>query len=200
MPKFDNNILENKAFLYVCFIITSISLIFFSKSGDPSSTAIFLISGYLLSLFTKKMAVVLLLALVISFIYKFGISRMVNYNYREGLTDSLNNSIDSIINDPKINEFLTKNNGHNNDMFSVANSLKYIISNLRNIIDKVKIIQNDSDYLIKAQTFVTDNSSYFNKKIETLKNEITKELGGKDIYTMVSSVLDITDRTVNNIR
>jgi len=195
MAKFDNNILENKVFLYACFIITSISLIFFSKVGDPNTTAIFLISGFLISLLTKKMAIVLLLALVISFIYRYGVSRMVNY--REGLSNSLNNSIDSIVNDPKTQQFFDSNTrSQNKRIISIITNIKGILSNLKSLINDIQDIQNDKDFINKGQKFFADNNAYYAPKISTFNKELSEELKGKDIYGMVLSGMDVANKAI----
>lgn len=98
IAKFGGKILENKAFLYVCFLISTFSLIFFAKAGDAVATALFLFSGYFVSLFTKKMAIVLILALVVSFLYRarFMISRKLQREGMENSLDDVKTGVDKI--------------------------------------------------------------------------------------------------------
>lgn len=168
------DILENKAFLYFCFIISTISLIFFAKVGDASSTAVFLIGGYLISLFTKKMAVVLLLALVISYIYKYGVARMSRA--REGMSSgSLENKIDEIMNDEKMKKFLNDNSSQKTKIENIVQSLKNLLSDLKVIVGNFIKLQNDKKFTDNATKFFTENSAYFQPKITAILSNFIED-------------------------
>lgn len=205
---FNNDILENKAFLYVCFIITCISLIFFSKIGDPYSTAIFIISGYFISFFTKKMAIVLLLALAISYIYRYGVSKMVNY--KEGLLSSdINDSIDLISKDQKILDFFNENKSRNNDLLNMKALLLNNLNNFTTIISNYNDILNDENYRDKFLSFYNKNKNYFTTKLNKLSNSILKEIQykidqiqdkdknkGKEKSIIASVIVDVLKRLI----
>lgn len=90
------SIVNNKIFLFILYFITSLSIIFFAKEADYISTTIFIISGYIISFFTKKMVIVLFSALIISYIYKIYIIILKKkYKYKEGL-DTFNSSPQSL--------------------------------------------------------------------------------------------------------
>lgn len=77
------SLLENVAILYIFFVLALISLVYFAGIGDIDTTIVFVISGFVISFFSKNMTVILLFTLVISHIYKYGIDNM--RVYREGL-------------------------------------------------------------------------------------------------------------------
>lgn len=78
------SLLENVAILYIFFVLALISLVYFAGIGDINTTIVFVISGFVISFFSKNMTVILLFTLVISHIYKYGVDNM--RIYREGLT------------------------------------------------------------------------------------------------------------------
>lgn len=192
--KFGADILENKAFLYFCFIISTISLIFFAKVGDAGSTAVFLIGGYLISLFTKKMAVVLLLALVISYIYKYGVDRMIRA--REGMSSSLGNSIDDLMNDQKLQKFFDENTSQNDNILTIFKNIKNTLPNFNKIIDTIQTIKSDTSFVNKAMQFSRDNEAYFQPKMTKIASEFMSDTKNKDAYQYAKAIIEVIDRAV----
>jgi hypothetical protein len=67
------DLLHNKIVLYVVFAISLINLLIWVVGGDAVNVIVFLLVGFLTTFFSKNMIVVLLFALVVSNIVKFGI-------------------------------------------------------------------------------------------------------------------------------
>jgi uncharacterized membrane protein YphA (DoxX/SURF4 family) len=66
------DLLYNKVLLYIVFIVSLINLLIWVVAGDTINIVIFLLVGFLTSFFSKNMIVILLFALVISNIVKYG--------------------------------------------------------------------------------------------------------------------------------
>ena len=66
------NLLYNKVVLYIVFIVSLINLLIWVVAGDVVNVLVFLLVGFLTTFFSKNMIVVLLLALVVSSIIKYG--------------------------------------------------------------------------------------------------------------------------------
>jgi hypothetical protein len=66
------DLLYNKVVLYIVFIVSLINLLIWVVAGDTINIVIFLLVGFLTSFFSKNMIVILLFALVISNIVKYG--------------------------------------------------------------------------------------------------------------------------------
>lgn len=83
---FSRGILENIAILYIVFILALLSLLYFAGTGDLNTTAVFVISAFVISFFSKNMIVIFIFTLVISYLYKYGINNMLIKT--EGFTDT----------------------------------------------------------------------------------------------------------------
>lgn len=68
--------LNNKWILYVILFISIIDLFNFYSKGDATAIAIFLVSGFLTSYFSKNMLVVLVVAIAVTHIARFGTASM----------------------------------------------------------------------------------------------------------------------------
>jgi hypothetical protein len=69
-----SGLLYNKVVLYVAFIVSLINLLIWLVAGDIINVVVFMLVGFLTTFFSKNMVVVLVFALVISNIVKFGLS------------------------------------------------------------------------------------------------------------------------------
>jgi hypothetical protein len=67
------DLLHNKVFLYVVFALSLANLLIWIVGGDIVNVIVFLLVGFLTAFFSKNMIVILLFALVVSNVIKFGI-------------------------------------------------------------------------------------------------------------------------------
>ena len=87
LKKFQNNmknmnLLKNKYVLYLVLLISLADLFLFARAGEIFHIIVFIIVGLLMSRFTMNMVVILLVALIITNIVKYG---MKIRHEREGL-------------------------------------------------------------------------------------------------------------------
>uniref|UniRef100_A0A6C0HHE6 Uncharacterized protein n=1 Tax=viral metagenome TaxID=1070528 RepID=A0A6C0HHE6_9ZZZZ len=66
------SLLYNKYVLYISFVVCLINLLIWLFSGEFIHVAVFLLVGYLTSFFSKNMIVILVIALVVSNLFKSG--------------------------------------------------------------------------------------------------------------------------------
>ena len=76
------DLLKNKYVLYLVLLISLADLFLFAKAGEVFHIIVFIVVGLLMSRFTMNMVVILLVALIITNIFKYG---MKIRNNREGL-------------------------------------------------------------------------------------------------------------------
>ena len=74
MKSTGSGLLYNKVVLYIAFIVSLINLLIWLVAGDIVNVVVFLLVGILTTFFSKNMVVVLVFALVISNVVKFGLS------------------------------------------------------------------------------------------------------------------------------
>jgi hypothetical protein len=67
------DLLHNRVLLYVFLLISLVHLFYYVNIGDMRSAAIFILIGFLTSFFSKNMLVILIIALVVTHIMKFGL-------------------------------------------------------------------------------------------------------------------------------
>uniref|UniRef100_A0A6C0KJB7 Uncharacterized protein n=1 Tax=viral metagenome TaxID=1070528 RepID=A0A6C0KJB7_9ZZZZ len=67
-------LLYNKWVLYAAFLVSLLNLLVWLVAGDIMNAIVFLLIGFLTSFFSKNMVVVLVFALVVSNVLKFGLS------------------------------------------------------------------------------------------------------------------------------
>ena len=77
--------LHNKILLYVVFIFSLLNLFVLANTGNYTSIVVFILIGFLTSFFSKNMLVILLLALILTNILKYGSS--LNEGFEEGAKD-----------------------------------------------------------------------------------------------------------------
>lgn len=80
------DLLHNRVLLYSFLLISLVHLFYYVNTGDMKSAAIFIIIGFLTSFFSKNMLVILIIALVVTHIMKFGV-RSVSEGFAEGKDD-----------------------------------------------------------------------------------------------------------------
>ena len=74
--------MHNRMLLYVVLVICLLHLFYYVNMGDMRSVAIFILVGFLTSFFSKNMLIVLLVALLVTHVMKFGLRR-----FNEGMAD-----------------------------------------------------------------------------------------------------------------
>lgn len=67
------DLLHNRVLLYGFLIVSLVHLFYYVNTGDMQSAAIFILIGFLTSFFSKNMLVILIIALVVTHIMKFGL-------------------------------------------------------------------------------------------------------------------------------
>jgi len=97
-------LLYNKYVLYASFAICLINLLIWLFSGEFIHVATFLLVGYLTSYFSKNMIVILVIALVVSNVFKSGSNIVL-----EGMAGGASNSPDGGVN-KKVKEGMEKKN------------------------------------------------------------------------------------------
>ena len=102
------NVLKSRIILYLFFFASLIQLFVFSMSGDLTAAALFILTGFLVSFFSKNMIVVLCLALVVSNIFKYGL-----VNTTEGFKEEIDDSKKSILEKSKDDLKLFNEKGKN---------------------------------------------------------------------------------------
>ncbi|NBO24656.1 MAG: hypothetical protein EBU93_05435 [Chlamydiae bacterium] len=102
------NVLKSRIILYLFFFASLIQLFLFSMSGDLTVAALFILTGFLVSFFSKNMIVVLCLALVVSNIFKYGL-----VNTTEGFKEEIDDSNKSILEKSKDDLKLFNEKGKN---------------------------------------------------------------------------------------
>jgi len=102
------NVLKSRIILYLFFFASLIQLFLFSMSGDLTVAALFILTGFLVSFFSKNMIVVLCLALVVSNIFKYGL-----VNTTEGFKEEIDDSKKSILEKSKDDLKLFNEKGKN---------------------------------------------------------------------------------------
>ena len=75
--------LNNKWILYVILFISIVDLFNFYSKGDATAIAIFLVVGFLTTYFSKNMLVVLVVAIAVTHIARFGTSSMEGMDTEE---------------------------------------------------------------------------------------------------------------------
>jgi hypothetical protein len=69
-----SGLLYNKWVLYTVFLLSLLNLLVWLVAGDIMNAVVFLLIGFLTSFFSKNMVVILIFALVVSNVLKFGLS------------------------------------------------------------------------------------------------------------------------------
>jgi hypothetical protein len=87
------SLLSNRGVLYILFVLAIGNLFYLGTSNDIWTIAIFVLTGFLTSFFSKNMVVILCIALVVSSIIKYGIPTESSSEGFEGLTDNDKNKI-----------------------------------------------------------------------------------------------------------
>lgn len=86
------SLLSNRGVLYILFVLAIGNLFYLGTSNDIWTIAIFVLTGFLTSFFSKNMVVILCIALVVSSIIKYGIDPQMSEGFG-GLTDGDKNKI-----------------------------------------------------------------------------------------------------------
>ena len=81
------SLLSNRGVLYILFALAIGNLFYLGTSNDIWTIAIFVLTGFLTSFFSKNMVVILCIALVVSSIIKYGTPKE-SFEGFDGLTDT----------------------------------------------------------------------------------------------------------------
>lgn len=76
--KSGNIILHNRFFLYFILFVSIFNLIGFTTNGNLLFPVIFILIGFMTSYFSKNMLVILMISLLITNIFNFGLSNTLN--------------------------------------------------------------------------------------------------------------------------
>lgn len=100
LPKGNINLMNNKVLLYTSLLASLINLLSFALLGDYLIPIVFILVAFVTSFFSKNMTVILLTALAISNIIKYGTKIRVNEGFQESVQEGLL--------DPSMNKIATK--------------------------------------------------------------------------------------------
>jgi hypothetical protein len=107
------SLLSNRGVLYILFVLAIGNLFYLGTSNDIWTIAIFVLTGFLTSFFSKNMVVILCIALVVSSIIKYGISTKMSEGF-DGLTDGdkdkIRNAVEGLLGASKPDEGSKKPN------------------------------------------------------------------------------------------
>ena len=90
-----NPILHNRIILYFISILALFDMFYFLNSNDVLSFAILILVGFLTSFFSKNMIVILVIALCVTHILKYGTSSYVSEGFENDNIDDLDLDLDS---------------------------------------------------------------------------------------------------------
>lgn len=164
------NVLTNKWILYAVLFISIVDLFNFYSKGDTIAIAIFFVAGFLTTYFSKNMLVILIIAIAITHIARFGSNATSNANFegmeteeddedeeKEGMEDEEEEPVDEGITDANDAEKKTAD-----DLTKISSALSTIkpiqpdeIANqTKTLIEQTKKVQENmallEPYLKKA--------------------------------------------------
>jgi hypothetical protein len=104
-------VLTNRGLLYILFALSVGNLFYLGSENDMMTIAVFILTGFLTSFFSKNMVVILCIALVVSSIIKYGVSlsdlssEKEGFTISEGLTpdekEKVRAAVEGLLGDPK---------------------------------------------------------------------------------------------------
>ena len=101
-------VLSNRGLLYILFALSIGNLFYLGSENDIMTIAIFILTGFLTSFFSKNMVVILCIALVVSSIIRYGVSvssEEEGFSISEGLSpdekDKVRAAVEGLLGDPK---------------------------------------------------------------------------------------------------
>lgn len=101
-------VLSNRGLLYILFALSIGNLFYLGSENDIMTIAIFILTGFLTSFFSKNMVVILSIALVVSSIIRYGVSvssEEEGFSISEGLSpdekDKVRAAVEGLLGDPK---------------------------------------------------------------------------------------------------
>ena len=90
-----NPILHNRIILYFISILALFDMFYFLNSNDVLSFSILILVGFLTSFFSKNMIVILVIALCVTHILKYGTSSYISEGFENDNIDDLDLDLDS---------------------------------------------------------------------------------------------------------
>ena len=148
-----NPILQNRFVLYFLFLLALVQIVYFLNIWDLRSVVFFLIVGFLTSFFSKNMVVILLIALALTNIMKYGVRPSI-----EGMENAEEENPEEEKENPEEeNENPEEGKEKPEDVKEINSDLKQFDNLQKEIISGMKDI---GGLLDKAEGFVEKFKSY----------------------------------------
>ena len=151
--------LNNKWILYVILFISIVDLFNFYSKGDATAIAIFLVSGFLTSYFSKNMLVVLVVAIAVTHIARFGSASMEGMESEEEEEEETTEGLESEVVEE---EEEVKKTAESEDKEKPEDNVKKTaeLASIKNTLDKMSIADSSAkttEELIKETKKVQEN-------------------------------------------
>lgn len=152
--------LNNKWVLYVILFISIVDLFNFYSKGDATAIAIFLVSGFLTSYFSKNMLVVLVVAIAVTHIARFGSASMEGMESEEEEEEETTEGLESEVVEEEEEE--VKKTAESEDKEKSEDKVKKTaeLASIKNTLDKMSIADSSAkttEELIKETKKVQEN-------------------------------------------
>ena len=169
-----NIFLKNKLVLYIFVFLALIDVYNHLLYNDTKTLFVLIIAGYITSLFTENMTVVLIIALVVSNVFK---QTMDPNEYYKNMHENFENKDES--NDNSETENDNDDNLKNEDI-----NTKETLSDAQQMVDiQEKLINNlekMTPYVEKMETFANKYAGNVNKSnFQDMMKEVKKSIGKK---------------------
>jgi hypothetical protein len=182
------NLLKSRIILYLFFFAALIQLFVFSMSGEYLVVAFFLLTGFLISFFSKNMIVILCLALVISNIFKYGVAgeSMEGFSGNDDIVERPRSNSDTSIKDLSV----AKNSSLKDSVVTKDTSLKdSVVTKDTSLKDSVTIKPTiDSK---------SDDTTDLSKLAAELKSKIPE--GDKESQLEYKNLLELQLKLIDGI-
>jgi hypothetical protein len=154
--------LNNKWILYVILFISIVDLFNFYSKGDATAIAIFLVSGFLTSYFSKNMLVVLVVAIAVTHIARFGSASMegMESEEEEEEEEETTEGLESeVVEEEEVKE---KKTAESEDKENPEDKVKKTaeLASIKNTLDKMSIADSSAkttEELIKETKKIQEN-------------------------------------------
>ena len=211
LPSTISKILTNKYVLYFIAFLSLTNVLGYMISGDINHIIVFMLVGLIMTYFSKNMAIVLLVSLLMANL--FSINIMLSREGFEGEKDDdkkkqkkdnsknndildsdsvLNSSIDSVPENESIptnDESFEVGRGKRNPKIDYASTITDAYSQLNELIGKdgIKSLTNDTQTLMKQQLQLADSMKAIGPLIEgitPLLSQVKGMMGGLDTNSL----------------
>ena len=138
------DMVNNKWILYIILFISIVDLFNFYSKGDTTAIAIFLVVGFLTTYFSKNMLVVLVVAIAVTHIARFGTASMEGMESEEEPKEE-----DDELNEPLTEGLDTKSSDKKTDLAAIQETL--------NKLDATSSSKTTTEALIEQTKAVQEN-------------------------------------------